>query len=54
VGRDIHELFSPLGLTLNPTKSHLEGSRALEIIGILIDTRLVRYLLSPEKLFKVE
>jgi hypothetical protein len=54
MGRDIYELFSRIGLTLNHTKSHLEDSRALEILGILVDTRLARYLLSPEKLSKVE
>jgi hypothetical protein len=53
VERDVHELFSRLGLTLHPTKSHFEGSRAPEILGILVDTRRARYLLSPEKLLKV-
>jgi hypothetical protein len=53
LGRDVHELFCRLGLKLHPTKSRFEGSRALEILWILVDARRARYILSPEKLRKV-
>jgi hypothetical protein len=53
-GKDIRVLFARLGLTLHPTKSNFAGSRALEILGILVDTRRAQFLLSPEKLRKIE
>jgi hypothetical protein len=53
-GKDIRVLFARLGLTLHPTKSNVVGSRALEILGILVDTRRAQFLLSLEKLRKIE
>jgi hypothetical protein len=47
VGRDIRVIFSRLGFTMHPTKSLFEGSRALEILEILVDNGRARYLLSP-------
>jgi Reverse transcriptase (RNA-dependent DNA polymerase) len=51
---DIRSLFARLGLTLHPTKCDFVGSRALEILGIMVDTRRAQFLLSPAKLRKVE
>jgi hypothetical protein len=48
VGRDVHELFSRIGLTLHPTKSHFEGWRELEILWILVDTLRAGSTLSRE------
>jgi hypothetical protein len=53
-GRDIFTLFRRLGLRLHPTKSDFTGRRALEILGILVDTRRALFLLSPAKLRKLE
>jgi hypothetical protein len=52
--RDIRALFARLGLTLHPTKCEFAGARSLEILGIQVDTRRAQFLLSPEKLRKVE
>ncbi len=54
VETDMRSLFARLGLTLHPTKCDFVGSRSLEILGILVDTRRAQFLLSPEKLRKVE
>jgi hypothetical protein len=53
-GRDISTLLRPLGLWLLPTKSDFTGRRALEILGILVETRRALFLLSPAKLRKSE
>jgi hypothetical protein len=52
-GWDIRQLFARLGLTLHPTKCGFAGSRSLEILGILVDTRRAEFLLSPSKLRRV-
>jgi hypothetical protein len=52
-GREIRELFGKLGLKLHPTKTDLQGMHALELLGILVDTRRQLYLLSPSKLAKI-
>jgi hypothetical protein len=53
-GRDISLLFRRLGVWLHPTKIDFSGKRALEILGILVNTRRLMFLLSPGKLRKVE
>jgi hypothetical protein len=45
-GRDICSLFRRLGLWLHPTKSDFTGWRALEILGIFVDTRRAIFRLS--------
>jgi Reverse transcriptase (RNA-dependent DNA polymerase) len=52
-GREIRELFGKLGLKLHPTKTDFQGKRALELLGIVVDTRRQLYLLSPSKLAKI-
>jgi Reverse transcriptase (RNA-dependent DNA polymerase) len=52
-GREIRTLFTDLGLSLHPTKTDTTGKKALELLGIVIDTRRQLYLLSPEKLLKI-
>jgi Reverse transcriptase (RNA-dependent DNA polymerase) len=52
-GRDIRELFGKLGLKLHPTKTDFQGKYALELLGIVVDTRRQLYLLSPSKLAKI-
>jgi hypothetical protein len=49
-GNDIRALFARLGLTLHSTKCNFAGSRALKILGILVDTCRAQFLLSPAKL----
>lgn len=51
---DMRALFSRLGLSMHPTKTDFSGKQALEILGIVVDTSSARFLLSPEKLRKVE
>jgi hypothetical protein len=48
-GREIRRVFTELGLSLHPTKTDLPGKQALELLGIVVDTRRQLYLLSPEK-----
>lgn len=50
--RDIEELCARLGLRLYPKKQEW-GKPALEILGVLVDTRAELYLLSPTKLVKL-
>jgi hypothetical protein len=52
-GREIRELFGKLGLKLHPTKTDFKGKDALELLGIVVDTRRQLYLLSPSKLAKI-
>jgi ribonuclease HI len=52
-GREIRRLFTELGLSLHPTKTDFSGKQALELLGIVVDTRRQLYLLSPEKLRKI-
>jgi hypothetical protein len=52
-GREIQSLFADLGLKLHPTKTDFSGKHALELLGIVVDTRRQLYLLSPEKLRKI-
>jgi hypothetical protein len=54
VERDIHALFARLGLALHPTKCDFSGAQSLEILGILVNTRPAKFLLSAQKLRKVE
>jgi Reverse transcriptase (RNA-dependent DNA polymerase) len=44
VGQDISELFRRLGLWLHPTKCDFSGQRALEVLGILVDTQRKMFL----------
>jgi hypothetical protein len=52
-GREIRLLFIELRLSLHPTKTDFSGKQALELLGIIVDTRRQLYLLSPEKLRKI-
>jgi hypothetical protein len=51
---DVRPLFRRLGLSMHPTKCDFTGARALEILGILVDSERAQFLLSPAKLRKVE
>lgn len=47
-------LFSRLVLTLKPEKCHFDGEKCLEILGIVFYTRAAQFLLSPNKMAKIE
>lgn len=50
---EVSELASRLGVQIHPVKQDFSGSKALDLLGILVDTKHGLYLLSPEKLHKV-
>jgi hypothetical protein len=52
-GREIRSLFEELGLKLLPSKIAFQGKNALDLLGIVVDTRRQLYLLSPSKLAKI-
>jgi hypothetical protein len=52
-GQEVSSLFRDLGITLHPRKSDFSGKRALELLGIVVDTQRKHYLLLPEKLHKI-
>jgi hypothetical protein len=52
-GVEIRALFNDLGLSLHPRNTDCTGKQALELLGIVVDTRRQLFLLSPEKLQKV-
>lgn len=54
LGDEICTLFRKLGLTLYPQKCDFREQTRLEILGIVVDTELAMFALSPEKLFKIE
>jgi hypothetical protein len=47
-GREIQSMFADLGLKLHPTKTDFSGKHALELLGIVVDTRRQLYLLFPK------
>jgi hypothetical protein len=52
-GLEIRELFGELKLKLHPTKTDFQVKHALELLGIMVDTRRQLYLLSPSKFVKI-
>lgn len=54
LGSFMRALFGPLGLLLHPHKFWFKGETCLEILGIVVDTRRQQFLLSPQKLGKLE
>lgn len=51
--KEIYELYNRLGAHIHPRKHDFTGSKAMELLGILVDTEAGLYLLSNEKLKKV-
>jgi hypothetical protein len=46
-------MFRDVGITLHPKKSDLSGKRALELLGIVVDTQRKLYLLSSAKFHNI-